>query len=217
MRQDERELPLFPLSSVLFPASYMPLQIFEERYKLMLQDCQASDSTFGVVLIKSGSEVGEPAEPYQIGTIAKIVQASPVSEGRIFISVFGQQRFSIQEMLQKKPYLKARVKLLKEGLRNDVSPQLVTEVKAKLTEYLHTIEMLKGGWTREVELPDDPLALSYFIGSVLNLRPLEKQKLLEANPMAYRLMLESEIIGRESEDLKQMPSTRQRFQRFSKN
>jgi len=50
MPPKERELPLFPLNAVLFPTTALPLQIFEERYKLMLKDCLNADSMLGVVL-----------------------------------------------------------------------------------------------------------------------------------------------------------------------
>ncbi len=72
MEQGNRILPLFPLSAVLFPDAAIPLRIFEDRYKLMLQRCLESDSEFGVVLIKSGFEVGGPAETYSVGTVARI-------------------------------------------------------------------------------------------------------------------------------------------------
>ena len=64
MPSAERILPLFPLNSVLFPGESIPLQIFEDRYKQMLKDCLNADSRFGIVLIKSGREVGSPAEPH---------------------------------------------------------------------------------------------------------------------------------------------------------
>ncbi|MFB3052831.1 MAG: LON peptidase substrate-binding domain-containing protein, partial [Dehalococcoidia bacterium] len=51
------ELPLFPLNSVLFPGATLPLHIFEERYKKMVNLCLESNSPFGVLLIRSGSEV----------------------------------------------------------------------------------------------------------------------------------------------------------------
>ncbi len=54
------ELPLFPLNTVLFPGMKLPLHIFEERYKLMIDKCLEGDRTFGVSLIKLGSEVGDP-------------------------------------------------------------------------------------------------------------------------------------------------------------
>ena len=65
MLNHERRLPLFPLNVVLFPNSQMPIYVFEDRYKLMVQTCLDHDSLFGVVLIKSGLEVGEPAEPQE--------------------------------------------------------------------------------------------------------------------------------------------------------
>ncbi|MDP6513158.1 MAG: LON peptidase substrate-binding domain-containing protein, partial [SAR202 cluster bacterium] len=74
MPSAERILPLFPLNSVLFPGASIPLQIFEDRYKQMLRDCLDADSRFGVVLIKSGREVGGSAEPHATGTVAQIVQ-----------------------------------------------------------------------------------------------------------------------------------------------
>ena len=82
MDSEERVLPLFPLNTVLFPGAALPLQIFEDRYKEMLQDCLASDSRFGAVLIKEGVEVGGPAVPHTTGTMAEIVQVSDEQETR---------------------------------------------------------------------------------------------------------------------------------------
>ena len=53
-----RDLPLFPLNVVLYPGMSLPLRVFEERYKQMMNRCLEGDMTFGVVLIKSGKEVG---------------------------------------------------------------------------------------------------------------------------------------------------------------
>ena len=66
------ELPIFPLNAVLFPGAAMPLHIFEERYKLMMGECLRERRPFGVALIRQGREVGEPAEPLDVGTIAQI-------------------------------------------------------------------------------------------------------------------------------------------------
>ena len=54
MSFEERWLPLFPLNMVLFPGMSIPLNIFEERYKLMINSCLENDSKFGVILIKAG-------------------------------------------------------------------------------------------------------------------------------------------------------------------
>src|SRR5712691_11117723 len=65
-------LPLFPLGSVLFPGALMPLHIFESRYRLLVRRCIQRKQSFGIVLIRSGSEVGASAEPHAIGTEARI-------------------------------------------------------------------------------------------------------------------------------------------------
>ena len=217
MPLEERELPLFPLNAVLFPTTALPLQIFEERYKLMLQHCLDSDSTFGVVLIKSGSDVGEPAEPCQVGTTAKIVQTSRIQAERIFISVFGQHRFEIIEILQQRPYIVARIRALDEGSSKEVPPQLVQEVQESVAEYVRMLMGLRGGWVREVDAPEDPVALSYFVGGVLQLELPERQRLLEASPVLQRLKQESELLPRETEALRKRIAQGEARLRFSLN
>ncbi len=82
-------LPLFPLTTVLFPEMLLPLHIFEPRYRLLVRRCMDEDRPFGVVLIRSGQEVGATAEPHGIGTEAKIMAFSPLSDGRSYIVVRG--------------------------------------------------------------------------------------------------------------------------------
>src|SRR3712207_3854194 len=70
---ESRTLALFPLNNVvLFPGMTLPLHIFEERYKLMIGRCLEREEGFGVLLIDEGHEVGEPAEPFTVGTEARI-------------------------------------------------------------------------------------------------------------------------------------------------
>src|SRR6476646_8248404 len=75
------EIPLFPLSTVLFPGGTLPLHIFEERYKLMISECMERQAPFEVALIKSGSEVGGPAEPHGVGTTARISRVQELEGG----------------------------------------------------------------------------------------------------------------------------------------
>ena len=89
---------------MLFPDAAIPLQVFEDRYKLMVQRCLEGDSEFGVVLIKSGSEVGGPAEPHSVGTVARIIDVERLDEGRMRIAVAGRERFRIEEITQRLPY-----------------------------------------------------------------------------------------------------------------
>lgn len=202
MPSNQRRLPLFPLNSVLFPNSSMPLQIFEERYKLMLKDCLDADSKLGVVLIKSGSEVGEPAVPHSTGTLAHIVHASEIDGGRYFISVTGQQRFRIAQIASYRPYISADVELLEE--EPDIwLPQTEMEViRQAVTDYSRLVTGLRGGWVRQARGPSDPLALSYHIAGVLQIEPAEAQTLLEEQTAAKRLESELDILRRDSDALR---------------
>src|SRR6266487_1733603 len=106
---EEEKLALFPLNTVLFPGMPLPLHIFEERYKLMIGRCIEEERPFGVVLIRSGPEVGGPATPHPVGTIAQIAGWKSLDEGRMNVIAVGQERFRIIEVVRLEPYLVARV------------------------------------------------------------------------------------------------------------
>lgn len=88
-------LPLFPLKTVLFPAGVLPLKVFEARYIDMVRDCMKNNAPFGVVLIKSGQEVGAAAEPETVGTLARIMQCDMPNLGVMLLRTQGEQRFRI--------------------------------------------------------------------------------------------------------------------------
>ncbi len=98
----DREIPLFPLSSVLLPYGQLPLQIFEQRYLDLVRSCMKSDTGFGVVWIRQGSEVagttGSRLELGDYGTYAKIVDWDQLSNGLLGITIEGRQAFSVDQM-----------------------------------------------------------------------------------------------------------------------
>ena len=65
----------------------------------MINECVHEQKPFGVVLIKSGTEVGELAEPHDIGTTARIASVQRMSEGRLNLETLGQDRFRIIELI----------------------------------------------------------------------------------------------------------------------
>ena len=75
-RRYDRDLPLSAQHRA-FPGQVLPLHIFEDRYRLMIRQCLAEENPFGVVLIRRGQEVGETAEPYTVGTVARIRESTP--------------------------------------------------------------------------------------------------------------------------------------------
>jgi len=91
------ELPLFPLNTVLFPGGRLPLRIFEQRYMDMAKACLRDQSPFGVCLIREGREVGAPAIPADVGTLARIGTWDMPQLGVLHITALGEQRFRILE------------------------------------------------------------------------------------------------------------------------
>ncbi|MEA3174854.1 MAG: uncharacterized protein QOF42_2265 [Gammaproteobacteria bacterium] len=87
-------IALFPLNIVLFPEGRLPLRIFETRYIDMVRNCMRGNLNFGVVLIRDGSEVG-PADTFDVGTTAKIVDFHQLTDGFLGLSCVGEQRFRI--------------------------------------------------------------------------------------------------------------------------
>jgi uncharacterized protein len=88
-------LPLFPLSTVLFPGGLLPLRIFETRYIDMVRNCLRTDSGFGICAIRAGAEVGEAADVYAVGTRAVIADWEGRPDGLLGITARGEQRFRI--------------------------------------------------------------------------------------------------------------------------
>jgi len=97
MQQPDDWIPLFPLKTVLFPSGILPLKVFETRYIDMVRDCMKNNAPFGVVLIKSGQEVGAAAEPENIGCLAHITDWDMQELGVMMLRTRGGERFRILE------------------------------------------------------------------------------------------------------------------------
>ena len=154
------ELPLFPLNTVLFPGMALPLHIFEERYKAMIGDCVEQEQPFGVVLIRSGKEAGGPAEPFSIGTTARVVKVERLEEGRMNILTAGERRFETHDVTQRTPHLVGQVKYLEEE-PGEPSEEALAQFREEYGEYLKNLSSLAGGWTSQAATPQDPVTLSY--------------------------------------------------------
>jgi len=98
---------------VLFPGGRLPLRIFEQRYMGMAKTCLKDGSPFGVCLIREGGEVGKPAVPAQVGTLARIAEWDMPQLGLLEVIARGERRFRILERrLQADGLARARVELI---------------------------------------------------------------------------------------------------------
>lgn len=110
------DIPIFPLSTVLFPGGVLPLRLFEARYLDMARACLRNESPFGVCLLTRGSEVGSPAEHESVGCLAEIRAWDMVQTGILQVRTVGTQRFRIIDRnVQADGLIRARV----EGLADD--------------------------------------------------------------------------------------------------
>lgn len=111
--------PMFPLGSVLLPGEQVPLRVFEPRYAAMLDDVLASDSTFGVVLIERGSEVGGGDIRAHTGTLARIDDWAETGARQFSLLCTGGERIVVDEWLPDDPYPNARTRVVADQ-RGDV-------------------------------------------------------------------------------------------------
>lgn len=211
MQTIERSLPLFPLERVvLFPGMALPLHIFEERYKLMIGTCQVTDRLFGVLLLKSGREVGRAqAEPMLVGCTARILEIQRLPEGRMNILAVGESRFRLSEPPSRSPdgYFLGQASIMTtEDVGGDVPSALVESVEKRCREYLDLLGKV-GGREPAIELkvaPGDALSLSFLVGGLLRVSADERQGLLEQDDVSQRLRMERTLLRREVQTLRLM-------------
>src|SRR4051812_40380762 len=102
-------LAMFPLATVLLPGAFLPLHVFAPRYQELVRDCLAGDQEFGGALLERGSEVGGGDTRTVVGTVARIVEASELGEGRWALATVGTRRIRVTEWLADDPYPVAEV------------------------------------------------------------------------------------------------------------
>lgn len=192
------KMPLFPLNTVLFPGMFLPLHIFEPRYRLMIQRCLSLNQPFGVVLIREGVEVGGPAVPHEVGTSAYITRADRLPDGRMDVQTVGYERFKIRDLTQTEPFLVGIVESFPmEGADDPAAQALADQLRPGLRLYLKTLAGATQINLRPDVLPQDGLGLAYFAAIMLPLPLKDKQAILTTSDLASVLKAEREFLRRE--------------------
>ena len=176
-------IALFPLNVVLFPEGPLPLRIFETRYVDMVRRCMREDQRFGVALIRGGSEVG-PADTFDVGTMARIVDFHQLSDGFLGLSCVGERRFRIISRSRQADGLNlAGIESLER------EPTLrVPERHARLADLLKTVLPQLGEVYAGMEMHlDDAAWVGHRLAEILPIPASEKQFCLELNDPIERL------------------------------
>ena len=189
----------------------LPLHIFEERYKDMIGECLEQDVPFGVVLIKEGLEVGAPADPERIGTSTRILRSEILDQGRMNIVTKGERRFEIEEIIKRVPHVVGRVRFLVE-LEGEGCAELIPQINDEYVDLVKNLTALTGGYTSRVEIPEDPIELSYAIAGNLNLEPHLRQSLLVTETAATRLFDLIPLLKQGNETLREQITKQNPFQ-----
>lgn len=171
------QIPIFPLTTVLYPEGLLPLRIFEQRYLDMTKVCIRDNSVFGVCLIREGLEVGTPALPHDIGCTARISEWDMPHLGLFQLRTQGEMVFRIQEhWTTKSGLIQAQVQL-----ENPLQPEPLPGEYAELAELLQKI-MAKLGAERfpSPARLDDATWVAHRLAELLPLETEVKQRLLES-------------------------------------
>ena len=198
-------LPLFPLSTVLFPGMRLPLHIFEERYQTLVADLLAGPEPrrFGVIAIRAGTEVGAEsvAALHEVGCVAVVRQAAPAADGRYDLLTVGTDRFRLVDVDRSRPYLRGEIELLPDDAATpgtaEAAAGTVRQVQTGFRTYLNALADQGGGVISIADLPDEPGLLSYVIGAAMIIDLPERQSLLAAPDAMARLRLERSLLARE--------------------
>jgi Lon protease-like protein len=188
------ELPLFPLSTVLFPGGQLQLRIFEPRYLDLVRECTRYGTGFGVCLVLDGDEVGAPASPAAVGTVARIRDFHTGDDGLLGIVTEGTTRFRV-----------ARTRIRSDGqLRGDVEawpaePEQPVPVEFALLQSIleRLIETMAPHWHDAPRSAyDDASWLGFRLAELLPLEDSEQQHMLELTDPVQRLAALRDILPR---------------------
>ena len=179
-------VPIFPLQTVLYPGSLLPLRIFEVRYMDMARACLKDGRPFGICLIKEGREVGAPAIPEKVGCLARIADCDMEELGILKVTAAGLERFRIiSSEVNRQGLIVGEIE--KYGAE---SGEVEAGGFAECAGFLRKV--IAGIGTQRFAEPlafDDPSWVGFRLAEILPLRNDVKQKLLELTDPALRVAI----------------------------
>lgn len=190
---------MFPLGSVLLPGQLMPLHVFEARYQEMLAHCREHGDEFGVVLIQRGHEVGGGDVRSDVGTVARILDATEAAPGHWAVITAGVRRVRVTRWLPDEPWPHAEVEPLVDADEGEpVGPELAglwSGVSNRLA-VVGDIAAAMGdeSYTDLPDVADDPRLGSFQVTALSPLGAFDRQKVLATTDLTQRLRLLSELL-----------------------
>lgn len=180
-------IAIFPLpNAVLFPNVFLPLHIFEQRYRAMVSDALATDRIIGMVLLRPGFEADDAGRPpvYPIGCAGLITHSEALADGRFNIVLRGLEKFKVVGEEGGRAYRLARVEALADA-SDGADQTLMRQHRQRLESLLASVVAHRGA---EARLPPNvsDYDLVNALAQYLALEPIERQALLECDGILSR-------------------------------
>ena len=192
------ELPLFPLPVVLFPATPLPLHIFEPRYRRMLEDIQVTNNLFGLVFFDASAQVSGEPEIGAFGCCAEVRDVQTTDDGRSNVLSVGIARFQLEGYVDaNEPYLIGKVEFFEDEPEDaELLEPRARAVKELFGRVAKAVRELAGDNSDLPELPDvTPEQLSYFVAAAIDFDANLKLEMLKSRSTVERLRQLHELLS----------------------
>lgn len=207
------EIPLFPLNIVMFPQMILPLHIFEERYKEMINRCVHESQPFGIVLVSEVDAATNRVETFLVGCTARVERVERLPDGCMNIQVVGEERFRLLDTHERMPYRTGLAEFFEDDPNaSEATFALTDEVQKLLRDFFTRYLSMVGHPLNEdddFDLPDGPTLLSFVAARALPVSNEEKQELLAERDVTARLTVEREALLRAVTRLRRAEETQQ--------
>ena len=191
------KIPVFPLSNaIFFPRTILPLNIFEDRYLQLVDDCMKGSRMFGMVQPRNSA--GISPEVYSVGCLGKIISFNETTDKRFIITLLGLTRFRIRKEQQKEKLYRSfevdysefldDLEIKKDETFNSEKKKLLNKIKIFFEKINYPVKYS--------EL--SKLGLDELISNVSMISPFsieEKQKLIETRKIDNKIKILNEIIN----------------------
>ena len=206
------EIPILAVQdTVLFPSVILPLIITDKSSIQMIDEILTGDKVFGYVTIKKsgGEKEKNNKHPkgydlYEYGTRAEVLKMLKFPDGSVRALVQGTDRIKLKGVIQREPYMKARVMIEKDDIEK--SAELEALIRTVSNSFINMIKQIPYLPAEELQMAvmnvPNPAVLVYLIASNMNISMEEKQKFLETASIKDKLSRLASLLNRELEILK---------------
>lgn len=185
-----KHLPLFPLPLVLLPNEFLPLHVFEDRYKQLLQDVLEEDKLFGITYFEPKDELSTKPASGTVGCVAEVRESQLLPDGRSNILTMGVVRYRLMDFVETgDPYFVGDVTFFEDEPESEESlVPLADEVYELFERVAKAAFKMSGGRGRFPEIPKTaPEQLSFLVTAAFNLDNELKYQMLEITSTSSRL------------------------------